>query len=302
MHFRSAGSAGEGLERLRRGPRREWIASAGPVDGVELFRAWFAGVAYRKHRHDTYAVALTDSGVQVFDYRGSVHASSPGQVIVLYPDELHDGRAGSSEGFGYRIVYVDPSRLADAVRAVRGRAYPLPFLSDAVLTNTQLARTIRESFGAPLEPLAADSLVVELAEGLLVGERRCDGLAASPRIDVRAIDRARQLLDAERTRTVRSAELEAVSGLTRYDLARQFRIALGTSPHRYQLMRRLEYARDAIHAARSLAEIACDAGFVDQAHFTRAFTSAFGLTPGRYVALRRPLAADQGRRQPSHLP
>jgi AraC-like DNA-binding protein len=33
-------------------------------------------------------------------------------------------------------------------------------------------------------------------------------------------------------------------------------------------------------------EIACDAGFADQAHFTRAFKAAFGLTPARYRALR----------------
>jgi AraC-like DNA-binding protein len=32
--------------------------------------------------------------------------------------------------------------------------------------------------------------------------------------------------------------------------------------------------------------VAADAGFADQAHFTRAFRSAFGLTPARYRALR----------------
>jgi AraC-like DNA-binding protein len=74
--------------------------------------------------------------------------------------------------------------------------------------------------------------------------------------------------------------------LTRYDLARQFRIMLGTSPHRYLLMRRLELARDGIHCGRPLVEVACDAGFADQAHFTRVFKSAFGLTPARYRALR----------------
>ena len=85
---------------------------------------------------------------------------------------------------------------------------------------------------------------------------------------------------------VRSAELEAITGLTRYDLARQFRVLLGTSPYRYLLMRRLEFARDRMHADRPLAEVACDAGFADQAHFTRAFKAAFGLTPARYRALR----------------
>lgn len=288
MYQKQTRSAGEGLERSCREPGPEWIDGSGPVDGVELFRARFAGTKYRKHRHDTYAVCVTDCGVQVFDYRRAVHASLPGQVTVLYPDELHDGRAGTQEGFGYRIVYVEPSRLGEAVRAVRGRPYPLPFLREAVVTNARLAHAVDGAFRVPLEPLAADALVVELAEGLLAAARAADDPAGVRRhVDAGAVERARQLLDAERTRTVHSAELEAVSGLTRYDLARQFRIVLGTSPYRYLLMRRLEFARARIHQDRPLAEVASDAGFADQAHFTRAFASAYGLPPGRYRRLRR---------------
>src|SRR5438132_6960056 len=83
---------------------------------------------------------------------GSVHASAPGQVVVLYPDEAHDGRAGTDEGFGYRIVYVEPFLLTDAVRTLRGRPYPLPFVSEPVSTNAMLSRAIDAAFRAPLEP------------------------------------------------------------------------------------------------------------------------------------------------------
>jgi AraC-like DNA-binding protein len=296
-------SAGKGLERSCQGTVAGWIACTRPVGGVELFSAWFAGEAYQKHRHDTYAVGVTDSGVQVFDYRGSTHASTPGQVVVLYPDEVHDGRAGSGEGFGYRIVYVEPSILIEAVRDLRGKPYPLPFVGEPVSTNAILSRAIEGAFRGPLESLAVDSLIVNLAEGLMAGERGAVRPAVSRRVDVPAVDRARQFLDAERTRVVHSTELESITGLTRYDLSRQFRIMLGTSPHRYLLMRRLELARERIHRGRPLVEVACDTGFADQAHFTRAFKSAFGLTPARYRALRTgqqspPMSTAPGGQQP----
>ncbi len=287
MRLKDTRSAGEGLERSCQGAAAGWLVSSRPAGGVELFSAWFAGKAYQKHRHDTYAIGVTDSGVQVFDYRGSVRASTPGQVVVLYPDEVHDGRAGTDEGFGYRIVYVEPCLLADAVRTLRGRPCPLPFVSEPVSTNAMLSRAVDAAFRAPLESLAVDSLVVDLAQGLMAGERGGAGPVISRRVDVRAIERARQFLDAEKTRVVHSRELESVTGLTRYDLARQFRIVFGTSPYRYLLMRRLEFARELIHRERPLVEIAFDAGFADQAHFTRAFRSAFGLTPARYRALSR---------------
>jgi AraC-like DNA-binding protein len=291
MHLEQTRSAVVGLERLCHGKVRGWIASTSPGAGVELFSAWFAGKAYQKHRHDTYAIGVTDFGVQVFDYRGAVRVSTPGQVVVLYPDEAHDGRAGTSEGFGYRIVYVQPSLLADAVRVVRGRPYPLPFVSQPVSSNPKLAQAIARAFRGTLESLAVDSLIVELAEGLMAGERDGHGPVVSRRVDVRVIDRARQFLDAERTRVVHSTELESITGLTRYDVCRQFRIMFGTSPYRYLLMRRLEFARERIHRGRPLVEVACDAGFADQAHFSRAFKSAFGLTPARYRALRIPAVA-----------
>jgi AraC-like DNA-binding protein len=285
MRLKETRSAGEGLERSCQRTAAGWIASTPLAGGVELFRAWLAGEAYQKHRHDTYAVGVTDCGVQVFDYRGATHASTPGRVVVLYPDEVHDGRAGTREGFGYRIVYVEPSVLIEAVRDLRGAPYPLPFVGEPVSTNAILSRAIEDAFRGPLEPLAVDALVVALAEGLMAGERGAVRPPISRRVDVPAVERARQLLDAERTRAVHSTELESITGLTRYDLSRQFRIMLGTSPYRYLLMRRLAFARERIHEGRPLVEVAADAGFADQAHFTRVFGATYGVTPGRYARL-----------------
>src|SRR5712691_11282131 len=158
-------SAGEGLERLC--SAGDWVRARGPIGGIELLQAWFSGRAYAKHRHDTYAIGVTEVGVQTFDYRGKVESSRPGQVLVLHPDEVHDGRAGAEGGFGYRIVYVEPACIADAVRAIRGRPTPLPFVREPVVDDTTLASAVTDAFQSPLEPLARDALVVRFAEGLL---------------------------------------------------------------------------------------------------------------------------------------
>ena len=277
-------SAGEGLERLC--SARDWLRAAGPIGGIELLQAWFSGRGYVKHRHDTYAVCLTEVGVQTFDYRGKVERSVPGQVVVLHPDEAHDGRAGADEGFGYRQVYVDPARIADAVTTIHRRPTALPFVRDPVVHSPTLAAAIADAFRSPLEPLARDTLVLRLAEGLL---ELCPGAhaAGTPvRLDHPALGRARAYLDSQRA-TVSSTDLEAVTGLNRYELARQFRAMYGTSPHRYALMRRLAFARAQLRGGTRLVDVAQAGGFADQAHFTRMFKSAFGLTPGRYARLHR---------------
>ncbi len=152
--------------------------------------------------------------------------------------------------------------------------------------NLKLSAAITSAFHGAREPLAIDSLIVQLAEGLVDADPCCKQVSIPRHLDVAALERARLFLDAEKTRVVRSAELEAVTGLTRYDLARQFRLMCGTSPYRYLLMRRLDVARAQIARHRPLVEVALDAGFADQAHFSRMFKAAFGITPARYGALR----------------
>ncbi|HEX7128159.1 MAG TPA: AraC family transcriptional regulator [Thermodesulfobacteriota bacterium] len=285
MADRLRGDGGAGLERSCGTRRPDWIRSRELGDGVQALQAWFAGRGFDRHRHDTYAIGLTDAGVQAFDYRGVARASTPGKVVVLHPDEAHDGRAGTPDGFGYRIVYVAPRRIREAARAICGRPCALPFVREPVTTNAALAGAIEAAFRCVPEPLAIDVLVLRLADALVGADPSAGGRAAPVRLDGRAVARARQFLDAETTRVVRSSELEAVAGLTRYELARQFRAAFGTSPYRYSLLRRLDEGRAQLRRGRPLADVALAVGFADQAHFSRMFKAAFGVTPAGYRAL-----------------
>ena len=94
---------------------------------------------------------------------------------------------------------------------------------------------------------------------------------------------ARDFLDAniERMVAVR-ADSRPSTGLDRFALARHFRAGLGTSPYRYQVMRRLDRARRLLQNGASLAEAAVTSGFADQSHMTRQFKKAYGISPGRW--------------------
>jgi AraC-like DNA-binding protein len=279
------GGGARGLERSCAATPSDWMRARELASGVQVLEAWFSGHGYDTHRHDTYAIGLTDVGHQAFDYRGAAEVSRPGQVVVLHPDETHDGRAATPDGFGYRIIYVAPARIQGAALAIRGRTGALPFVRRPVATNAALASAIEAAFRLDPEPLAIDDLILRLAGALLDADPSSGGGAAPLRLDGGALARTRQLLDAETSRVVRSSELEAATGLTRYDLARQFRAAFGTSPYRYSLMRRLDCARAQLRLRRSLADVALATGFADQAHLTRKFKAAFGITPARYRAL-----------------
>lgn len=271
-----------GLERSCEG---DWLRCAPDQSGIRRIEAYFAAEAYTPHRHDTYSIGYTLEGVQSFNYRGARADSMPGHVIVLHPDELHDGRAGSSAGFHYRMLYIEPS----LVRDVLGSSAPaLPFVKEAVLTDLKLMKALHAAFedvDTLLEPMQRDQIAFLLAEGLLALDQSA-GMSKTIRIDSTAVGLAQDYLDANRDRVVRSEELERVTHHDRFSLARQFRATLGTSPYRYLTMRRLDRAQNAILQGHSLADAAAFAGFSDQAHMTRRFASTFGIPPGRWRQLQ----------------
>lgn len=289
-----AADSAAGLERSCRTDTRDGIVEAPSSRGIERIEARFHGNGFSPHRHDTYALGLTLSGVQTFAYRGSSRFSMPGNIIVLHPDEVHDGAAGTEAGLVYRMLYLPPERLTEAAGGRRG----LPFVPDPVIADENFRLSLAEALEdlhTEAQGLLLDDLTARFAEGLW---RHADqtGRSLIASTAHKAMLRCRDYLQDNCGREVSSSELEEISGMDRYTTARQFRKVFGTSPHRYLVMRRLDSARALIAAGDSLANAAAEAGFADQAHFTRHFRNAFGMTPGRWSALSK-TAVDR----PAHI-
>ena len=256
----------------------DWIRRARDAVEVERIEAFFSGRGYDMHRHDTYAIGRTLSGVQSFHYRGAVRNSLPGGTLVLHPDEKHDGQAGGDAGFQYRLVYLAPS-LIQAV--LGGRA--LPFvpggLSDCPLVAHAAGRLLKD-IDDPIEVLEFDDALFDLAHAL---ERAAGATPGRPQpADRRAAMQARACMDADAAGDMTMAALEQATGCSRWTLSRDFRLLFGTSPYRYVVMRRLDRVKALLRSGSGLAEAALAAGFADQSHMTRHFSRAYGLPPSRW--------------------
>lgn len=117
---------------------KDWVRRPHEPGRFERLEAYFAGYGFAPHRHDTYAIGCTLAGVHRFNYRNCSRYSLPGDTIVLHPDELHDGEAGSEAGFRYRIVYIEPALLQGALG---GQA--LPFINEGVSRDPRMQRAVQ---------------------------------------------------------------------------------------------------------------------------------------------------------------
>jgi AraC-like DNA-binding protein len=192
---------------------------------------------------------------------------------------LSDHSFGTPQGFGYRILYIAPELIRDALDDDA-----LPFVPDPVPTltpATRLVASLLADIDEPISDLAKTEIAATLADILRsLGGRRGSSPVA---VDVRGL--ARDYLAAHAREQTPASTLEQITGTDRFTLARHFRRAFGTSPDRYRTMRRLAFARTAIESGLPLARAAAHAGFADQSHMTRQFKRAYGLTPRRWTAL-----------------
>lgn len=261
-------------------PHRDWVLHSHAPGKVERIEAFFSGHGYEPHRHDTYAIGRTLAGVQRFSYRGAVRNSVPGGTLVLHPDEVHDGMAGTEEGFRYRMVYVDPVLIQ---QALGGK--PLPFIPGGLSGDHRLqvaTDAFMQTMDRALESLEEDDAIFDLAHALeaVAGKRRGRRL-----FDYPAAERARQYIHSNPTADISLEDLERISGRDRWSLSRDFRALFGTSPYRYVTMRRLTRCRELMLSGFDLTDAALAAGFFDQSHMTRHFVRCFGLSPARWLSM-----------------
>ena len=122
------------------------------------------------------------------------------------------------------------------------------------------------------------------------------GMRASPECRLRALElalmqrlRAEAQPDALTTWATRQlaggatvGDVQRASGYGPASFIARYRSACGLTPKRHAALMRFQSLLRAAPSQASWAELAADAGYVDQAHMARDFTAFAGMTPGQY--------------------
>jgi AraC-like DNA-binding protein len=97
------------------------------------------------------------------------------------------------------------------------------------------------------------------------------------------VKRACDKLEAELGGKMPLEQIAAEFDLSVSHFSRAFRISTGVPPHKWLLRQRVRAAQQLMAVRElSLSEIAISAGFANQSHFTRVFSSVVGVSPGAW--------------------
>lgn len=258
----------------------DWTrACIGQGQSVDLLTASFRDHRYAPHAHEEFTIGVCTGGSELIDYRGGRLVVGPGSIVVLAPGEMHTGGPGGDEGYAYRAVYTPPSLLTEGIRGN-------PHFCEAVIDDPVLAGALRNAHTAvsrSADPLEAESRLPALLSALSLrhgtGIRPAGTLGPCAHRIARAV---RERLADELLAPPSLAEIAGGLGLSRFQVLRGFREAMGIPPYAWLAQHRVARARVLLESGLRPAEVAGLVGFADQAHLTRWFRRVLGVTPAAY--------------------
>lgn len=239
--------------------------------GIETRAVGPLALSVAPHESMVLAVQMA-RGAEPFDvkHEGGLHAALTG---IREATATYHGAGDCLSLFALltplgAVELLDSRRLADARRIQA----PLAGLLDLTLVRALESDLVRSrSLGGRLERLA----------------RWLETRAARPRSQAPAALRVARAATAicrgDRTDVETLAREQVVS---RRQLERDFQRWLGTSPRHLGQVARLQQVSRRAHRGCSLATVAADAGFADQAHMSRVVRSLTGLTPTGFIGSR----------------
>lgn len=246
------------------------------VPGVDLMRAHYVRHGFARHTHDTFAIGTVRWGVEDLLVGAETHRVGAGGVVMLNPGVVHDGQPVTEDGWAYRVFYPDVSVVAEATGTGN------PWFTEAVVRDAAAAAALHHAHLAAEsgDRLASGTLLVTALS--LLGSRYGGGVRQEPEDGGRAVVAARDVLHERIVDPPSLRELAAEVGTGQFALVRAFRTRYGLPPHAYLNQLRVRRACALLDAGVPPAAVAVAVGFTDQAHLSRHFRRAIGVTPGHY--------------------
>lgn len=229
---------------------------------------------------------MIETGRQTFSCRGGKHATPPGGIFVIHPDEPHTGESATPAGFTYRTFYPTVDLMDVAATELVGRRSSAPAFPAPVIVDPELSRqfvALQQALIAPTGTLEGETWLLGALTTLIARHAAPQGTIRPPGRERAAVREARAYIAAHYDEDLSLTTLARLGGLSPFYFARVFRAEVGLPPHAYLESVRIGVAQRLLIQGLPPLAVAQATGFADQSHFTRRFRRVIGVPPGQYA-------------------
>ncbi len=251
---------------------------------LELLTARYRDHAYALHTHDSYVFGVVVAGAEKLRINRRSYLAPDGSIIVVNPEDPHDGEKGCEAGWAYRTCYPRAELMREVAEDLE--LGHLPMFSHGVLVAPDLADDFVQAHCLAVagRAMEAETTMLMALRGLTrrFADRGGRNPSAGDSEAARRFRRYRDLIEADIAGTFELGSLAEVAGVTRFQVIRDFKRVAGMTPGQYLRDCRIRAAAALMRTGKPLADIAFETGFADQSHLTRLFKSMRGVSPGAF--------------------
>ena len=226
-----------------------------------------------RHTHEYAYIGIVREGGSTQSFGNRVRRWCPISVIFHPAGESHSDTYQSRPSLEVNVE-IAPAKLGQLLRTAMTSARPLPSAGSG---TSRLAQILYREFCYPgeLSVSTLEGVIAELLAAVVVQDDGTAGAAGIPEW----LKEAKLLIACRFREYLTLPELAIAVGRHPVHLAREFQRQYGRTIGEEIRWLRVGYACRRVLNGEPLAEVALDAGFCDQSHFTRVFKNTLGITP-----------------------
>lgn len=256
------------------------------MKGVEYYRAEAFNIrevktcmndlhAYKDHLHQELSIGYIEKGESILNVSGKDYYIEAGEAVIIYPYVSHKCQPIDVNNWGFTMIYIDSEFY-------KGVFYDLGSKNSIGIKKlgSYEFNQIKQLSDVLKSNISGFDKEIELANTLIQLFTSCD-------IDIHLqtnekIEPIKTYIEEHFLEIIKLNDMEDKFGINKFALIRNFKSEFNTTPNAYQLQLKVNYAKQLLKSSDNIVDIAIRSGFYDQAHFTKEFKKAYGITPLQY--------------------
>ncbi|KZL92450.1 AraC family transcriptional regulator [Clostridium magnum] len=253
-----------------------WYYKIGSCKLLEIKKCQNELQAYKDHLHEELSIGFIEKGATNLKVNGKEYYIKAGEAIVIYPFVSHICQPIDLANWKFTMIYINKDFYKDILEDLnKSHFMGIKKLNDEDYRKINYMIDTMKGNESLIEK--EEKIVSVLADIFI----NCD--INIELVKDKQLEEIRKYIEINFLEQLKLDDIVMHFGLNKFGIIRSFKNRYNATPAAYQLQLRVNYAKHLIEENPNLVQVALNSGFYDQAHFTKEFKRAYGLTPKQYL-------------------
>ncbi|GAA0182677.1 AraC family transcriptional regulator [Clostridium sediminicola] len=233
--------------------------------------------AYKSHLHQELSIGYITKGSTFLTINEKEYYIEAGEAVIIYPLVSHKCQPVDINNWEFTMIYIDDEFCKGIFdNLVAKNSIGLKKLSNDEFEQIKHLADFIKSDASHLDK--AVELINTLSELFI----KCDIDMFIQFQSSKKMNSIKKYIEDHFLNNLHLKDMEDEFNINKFSLIRNFKRKFNTTPNAYQLQLKVDYGKKLLKGSSDIVDIAIRASFYDQAHFTKEFKKAYGITPLQY--------------------